>query len=205
MQICWLCWWKSLLSSPYCGIFLSSHTSGNFMGLDSLPSLLKVIKWFMCKGGFSKKVAEVVTLDLRRSTGCLYQGKCSRFLHWCHGRNRSPYKAAAPQYKCLCICRGSRSHRSLLLTLLRYTSNLQPPQVHLGVTDPLNKTTSAIGTLSFIGYLSDCKYFWANYLQIKGKINLITLFFLFLKNLCNNYCKIFNMIFGNYFLLMYYM
>ena len=51
----------------------------------------------MCKAGFSNEVTEVASTDLRKSTACLYQGKCSRFLHWCHGRNIAPCKATIQQ------------------------------------------------------------------------------------------------------------
>ena len=43
----------------------------------------------MCKTGFSKEVAEVMTSDLRRCIACLCQGKWSRFLHWYCGRDVS--------------------------------------------------------------------------------------------------------------------
>ena len=43
------------------------------------------------------EIAEVFASNLRRSTACLYQGKWSRFLHWCHWRNISPCKGTVLQ------------------------------------------------------------------------------------------------------------
>ena len=42
-----------------------------------------------------KEVVVVIATNLRRSTACLYQGKWSRFLHWCCGRNIAPCKATS--------------------------------------------------------------------------------------------------------------
>ena len=41
----------------------------------------------------------MITLDLRRSTAYLYQGKWSRFVHWCQGSNISPCKATSTYSK----------------------------------------------------------------------------------------------------------
>ena len=46
---------------------------------------------------FSKEVLEVASPDLRKFTAYLYQGKWSRFFHWCHGRNITPYKTTLKQ------------------------------------------------------------------------------------------------------------
>ena len=55
-----------------------------------MPTCLETMKQLVCKAGFSKEVADVVT-------ACLYQGKWSRFLHWCHERNGASCKATAQQ------------------------------------------------------------------------------------------------------------
>ena len=66
---------------------------------DAATSCVEVVKQHVCKSGFSKEVAKVVTLDLGRSTACnyFYQGKWFRFLRWCHGGNISPCKTTVPQ------------------------------------------------------------------------------------------------------------
>ena len=58
-----------------------------------MTSRVEVVKPLVCKAGFSREVAEVVVLNLGRSAARLYQGKWSRFLHLCRGRNISPCKA----------------------------------------------------------------------------------------------------------------
>ena len=60
---------------------------------DAASSCLEVVKQLLCKFGFMKEVAEVVSLDPRKSTACLYQKKWTRFLHWCCGKNITPCKA----------------------------------------------------------------------------------------------------------------
>ena len=43
---------------------------------------MEVIKRLVRKNGFLRRVAEVITKDLRGSTAALYQRKWSKFLHW---------------------------------------------------------------------------------------------------------------------------
>ena len=49
-------------------------------------SRLKTNKQLAGKARFCKEVAVVAFSDLRKSMACLYQGKWSRFLHWCWER-----------------------------------------------------------------------------------------------------------------------
>ena len=79
----WLFWWKN---------FLTIHA----VELADI-ALLSTYTYGSCKADFSKETAEVVTTDLRESTVCLYQGKWSKFLHWCHRRNIAPCKATVQQ------------------------------------------------------------------------------------------------------------
>ena len=47
--------------------------------------------------GFLRGVTEVGMKDLMSSTAALYEGKWSRFPHWCCGQNLSPCKATVQQ------------------------------------------------------------------------------------------------------------
>ena len=61
-------------------------------------SHLEVVKQLMRKAGFLKEIAEVVALNLRKSTACLYHEKWFRFHHWCHGRNKVIFLHARPLF-----------------------------------------------------------------------------------------------------------
>ena len=69
----------------------------------NLSSHVEVIKWLVSKVGFSKVLAEVLSPDLRRPTACLYQGKWSRYLHWCHGGNIAPCKTTSTDNRALLV------------------------------------------------------------------------------------------------------
>ena len=51
---------------------------------------LETIKRLIQKADFSKEVADSALSHLNRSMAYLYQGKWSRFFHWCRGRNIAP-------------------------------------------------------------------------------------------------------------------
>ena len=74
--------WASLAveSSGPAALQEASQRSG-----DTATSHTEVVKWLVHEAGFSKEVAKVISLDFRRSTSFLYQGKLSRYLHWCQG------------------------------------------------------------------------------------------------------------------------
>ena len=62
----------------------------------------------------------MVSLDLRGSTACRYQGKWSGFLSWCRGKNIAPCKATALQIAefflslCRVIIPAIKGYRSAL-------------------------------------------------------------------------------------------
>ena len=97
---------------------------------DAVTLCMEVVKRVICKAYFSKEVAEVVIPDLRKSTACLYQGKWSRFLHWCCGRNNFLCKATVSQIVVFLYLRESCSFRFLLLRAI------EPPyHVFVAITD----------------------------------------------------------------------
>ena len=53
----------------------------------AMPSHMEAIKQFVSKSGFCKEVAEVVATEVMKSTLYPYQGKWSKFLHCCLGRD----------------------------------------------------------------------------------------------------------------------
>ena len=65
---------------------------------DAAFLCMEDVRWLVCKAGFLKEVAEVISSEWRRCTGCLYQRKWSRFLHWHHGRNISPCRVTFPEF-----------------------------------------------------------------------------------------------------------
>ena len=87
--------WRKFLRSHCCGTFLFSPVSGSSIAAgDPPPSHLEVIPRLIRKAGFLRAVMIVIASDLRGSTAALYQGKWSRFLHWCRGWNLTPCKAS---------------------------------------------------------------------------------------------------------------
>ena len=62
-----------------------------------MTSCVEVVQQLIRWAGFSKEVAETIASDLRRFSACLYQGKWSRFIHWCLERNIFPCKATVLQ------------------------------------------------------------------------------------------------------------
>ena len=81
----------SLANYPCHGTCLFNLTSDVSQG-SGIPSssCLNVIQWLIQKAGFSRQVADAASPHLERSTACLNQGKWSRFLHKCCGRNFAP-------------------------------------------------------------------------------------------------------------------
>ena len=58
---------------------------------------METVRQLVRKAGFSKEVADVISNDVRRSVTCLYLGKWSRFLYWCHEWNIDLCKATITQ------------------------------------------------------------------------------------------------------------
>ena len=75
LQIYWLFCWKNLSNSPYCGIFSFSLIQEVSQGPGViLSSCVDVFKQFFCEIEFLKGIAEIIALDLRRSTAMRESG-----------------------------------------------------------------------------------------------------------------------------------
>ena len=87
---------------------------------DAATLCVEVVKLLVCMANFSKKAAEVVTLDFRRATACLCQGKWSKFLHWYREKNLSMQGHFSADSRVLSVsAEGAAAYWYLLLTLLR--------------------------------------------------------------------------------------
>ena len=82
-------WWYQLLYPPCKEVMQGSGVT--------VPSCMEAIKQLVCKAGFCEEVVKVFVTKVRKSTTHSCQGKWSRFLHWCCGRNIGPCKATVHQ------------------------------------------------------------------------------------------------------------
>ena len=94
----WLFWW----SSSWAPLAIEPTGTAPYKKVTQgirVPeaSRLETIKWLIWKTRFSKEVTEVTLTYLSKSMACLCQGKWSRFLHWCHGRNIALCKTTLQQ------------------------------------------------------------------------------------------------------------